>query len=238
MNISFKIAVFTIVSSFIGIIIGWILKEYSGHLDTKQKNKRQYKKVLFNLMRIRNYVTLSHLDEIKDKIAEVGSKGLPDSDQLKAKDLLLWIMDRFDKDFLNKKIKTDIEEMQKIYSDTIQILSEIDPLLAYELVDKSNLPDYFIDFDTWRDDFSKIEDKQIIQKYLNDIKFNLQESKKDETIIDLENDILYVASLIDKKTKIFLEASFNEFHASDYFMRNSENLNKDIEEYAKDDLPF
>ena len=86
MDINFKIALITITSSILGILIGWILKELSSRRDINFKNKKQYKKVLFSLLRIRNYVIFSNSEDIKDSIAETYSKNLPDTENLKAKE--------------------------------------------------------------------------------------------------------------------------------------------------------
>lgn len=234
MDTNSKIAIFSIVASFVGIVLGWILKEISNKLEEYQNNKKQYRKILFYLLRIRTFIIEAHRDEIKDGIVENSSDGIAEDDKPKAKKITRWILDQIDEEFITKNTSTEIEDLRNKFKETVEILSEISPLIAFDLIENSSIPDYFVNYNTMIEKFKKEHDPDEVSKFLMEIKENFSKKRLDDSIEYLENAILYIASIVGKKTKKDFEEVFEEYHELDYlFKKTKENrLLKD------DELPF
>lgn len=229
-----KIAFFTILASFVGIILGWLLKEFSNKLQEYQNNRKQYRKVLFYLLRIRTFIIEGYRNEIKDGIVENASKGIDESEKSKAKEVTRWILDEVDKEFIGKNTAEDISELRKKFTETIEILSEIKPLIAFDLIENSNIPDYFVDYNKMTEEFKKTHNPDETQKFLMDIKENLSEKRLSESLESLENAILFVAKVVSKKDRRLLEENFEEYHEIDYLLTE----NKPKRTLKDDELPF
>jgi len=234
MDTTSKIAIFSIIASFIGIILGWILKETSNKLEEYQNNKKQYRKVLFYLLRIRTFIIEGYRDEIKDGIAENSSDGINEEDKPKAKEVTRWILDQIDEEFISKKTSGEIDELRIKFKETIEILSEIRPLIAFDLLENSNIPDYFIDFNEMTERFKKQHNPDEVEKFLMDIKENLSEKRLEDSVESLENAILFVAKIVGKKTYKHLEEVFEEYHELDYLFKEK----KETRILGEDELPF
>ena len=234
MNITSKIAIFSIIASFIGLILGWILKEMSNKLEEYQNNKKQYRKVLFYLLKIRTFIIEAYRDEIKDGISENSSDGISEEEKPKAKEVTRWILDQIDKEFISKKTKEEINELRVKFNETVELLSEIRPLIAFDLSENSNIPDYFVDYNEMIERFKQKHNPDETEKFLMDIKENLSEKRLDDSLESLENAIIFIAEIVGKKTKKQLEEVFEEYHELDYLFKEK----KDGRILEKDELPF
>ena len=128
-----------IITTLIGIILGFILNELSYIYRIHREDKRKLKKVLFNLLDF--YYLLNHLNVddyieiLLKKIKEKFLKYNPEQNLEDAKPIF--------KSFLLDSIKSvdlpKFKELQVSYVESINEIAQVDPVLAYSLSGRTDL---------------------------------------------------------------------------------------------------
>ena len=213
--------------SVVGVVFGWTLNQLGQWIRTKQKDKKNLKFVLFNLLETYFIFTRSDLDKIIQSVTNKIHLMMPKDDQSEnSKEFIQTLLSGMLTNYLKSDLLKEIKVIGKNYQNSVNILAKIDPLTAYYLSGKSNIHE---SIDTIEGLFESI--KEIFPKEQNEIDFHANQAmsiiKPDifkNTLLDLENDIKKIA------WKINLHVWFRSKQAIKRLKVNAnEQLEKDVD---------
>ena len=187
----------------VGVLIGWLLAESGKIFSDKRQDKRKLKSLLFYLLEFRYYFAkeLSFelsidmlINLIKFKLAE--RIGVNENDSELNVEFETWkpiIIDLINK----SKEKNDKFEYLELNIDKKLIeLSEIFPILAYELSGKHNIKERLNSLNNYFEE---------IDTLTPEMPFNISEWIKprvtEDLLIDLDESLLKISSKINRSTK-------------------------------------
>ena len=139
MNINSLIPAFT---TIVGLIVGWILNELTYLFRSKRENRRQLNAALFNLMDVRFILVNTDPDRFIDLIASVLKRKFA-SQLPKDLDVVVGqIMNIFFQALIAERQMGELKSIGAKYSQSVDELSKIDPILAYRLSGKQKFHNY------------------------------------------------------------------------------------------------
>ncbi|PVW14339.1 hypothetical protein [Marixanthomonas spongiae] len=215
--------------TILAVTIGWGLNEASKIWNGKRQDKRKLKKLLFYLLELRFY--LSKEDNKEFKIKKLTSRFIEKFKlefNLKEDDIDLDNV----KNFLSSISLNDNENnnhfelLEKNIDIVIEDLSEIFPIMAYELNGQHKIKERLRNTD------SNIEK---VNTYLGDFPLNLKEWLKpkisNQLIDDIDESILKIAKRINSKTRSDAKMKLAILNNEDE--ENLEDIDKFIEDYIE-----
>ncbi|MCB0490385.1 MAG: hypothetical protein KDC99_18045 [Cyclobacteriaceae bacterium] len=196
---------------FIGIFVGWLLTRKSERDRVVREDKRKIKRVVYLLLEIRYQLNLLRQDEdfitiyietLKQKFGDIAE--LSDEDTARIMEKLKLMIDELGLVISDKKkVNT-----QASFSDAVNGLSEVDPVLAYRLNGKDSVHEFF---DEWEVISKKSLDDMIADKQdIKNLLLHFRPKFLNEAILDIDAILLETAELVDKRTKEKVKTSIAE----------------------------
>jgi hypothetical protein len=189
------------IGPLIGVCVGWLLTRKSDKDKLLREDKKSLKMTLRLLLDLRHEINLTRRDEdfiniyietAKTKFGEI--EGL-DPEQIKILvDLLGKMIDEAGLTMAKKASKYTRENFERV----IDNLSEIDPILAYQLNGKQNIQEFF---EEWEAISKKSLEEWVTEK--DEIKNMIQHFKPkllEEAVRELDVVLIEIAAQINKTT--------------------------------------
>lgn len=213
----------------LGVFLGWGLAESGKIFTDKRQDKRKLKKLLFYLLELRFHFSkeLSIEVDLQDFITKFKTKFLDKfgiSDNIEELDFGFDLINPLIKELISKSKGSDnkIDFLISNIDNVLNDLSEILPILAYELSGQQNIKERLSKVDNY---FEKIHE------YTNEIPFDIKDWIQPKLTTDLlkeiDESIVKIAEKIDKKTK---NEALNKIVKMD-FKGSNDDLEKIVDEY-------
>lgn len=123
-----------------GIAFGWLLNQLSQWVRSRKEDKRNLKKVIFNLYEIHYVLQRSDMNRIIEIVINKIYLRLPKQvDNDESKEFIKNIYKKFYENDIKKYLLNNIEEMHGEYHQSIALLAEINPRIAFYLKDKTKI---------------------------------------------------------------------------------------------------
>lgn len=190
--------IFVLISSLICIGFGWFLNETSQWFRLRKEDKKKLKQVLYSLLETFYLFTLSHPEYYKDVIDSVSRKVIGMFPKEIQTEEIKNYLDSFYFDILKEVLEpvwiNRLPEIKNNYQLSINELSNIDPILAYQISGNTSIFEYFKEMETLLKEFKgflgKNKTSSNVVQLLTD---KVESTLFNETINDLENDIRKIA---------------------------------------------
>ena len=134
--------VIPVVSTLIGVILGWLLNELRDHFRVRRDNRRIVNSVLFNLLEIRFFLSRTELDKFTKKVIDYLKQKFPNEIPKDIQSIINQIFNIFLQTIIAEKHSVAIKSIESKYNDSIKELSKIYPILAYKVGGKLSLYNY------------------------------------------------------------------------------------------------
>ena len=213
----------------LGVFLGWGLAESGKIFTDKRQDKRKLKKLLFYLLELRFHFSkeLSIEIDIQDfmdqfKLKFINKFGI--SDHVEESNLEFDLANPLIKELISKSKGKDnkIDFLTSNIDDILNDLSEILPILAYELSGQHNIKERLSKLDNYLDEIVENSTKMPF-----DIKDWIQPKLTTDLLKEIDESIEKIAQRIDKKTK---REALKKIAKMDYKGDNDE-LDKIVDEY-------
>ena len=190
--------IFVFISSLIFIGFGWFLNETSQWFRLRKEDKKKLKQVLYSLLETFYLFSLSHPEYYKDVIDSVSRKVIEMFPKETQTEEIKNYLSSFYFDILKEVLKpvwiNRLPEIKNNYQLSINELSNIDPILAYQISGNTSIFEYFKEMETLLKEFKGFLEKNktssnVVQLLTDKVKSTLF----NEAINDLENDIRKIA---------------------------------------------
>ncbi len=182
--------------SVIGTAFGWILNQASQWFCARQEDKKNLKKVLYNLLEIYYIFLRSDIEKFTKKITEKIFALLPkDQQTIQSKRDLTSIYKDFAEYLLKPELLDEFKKIEAGYQESIKTLATIDPLMAYYLSGKTSILEGFGKVENYFEQLKQTYPTEAteIESGAKQVMSILKLGIFDETIKDLEGDILDIA---------------------------------------------
>lgn len=186
----------------ITLLVGWGLSEI-GKFSTNRKNdRRKLKKLLFNLLELRwllkrefdlNIEITNYIEKLKAKLIDVFGQGAAEGADLVKPMITAVLKDKLVDSNRIKEIESNIDL-------TINELSEIHPVFAYELSGRYKIKEILESADSYFKEISQLTES-IPEELTNWIQPRLSR----ELLIELDSHIIEIAKQVNWKTKNIVE---------------------------------
>lgn len=213
----------------LGVFLGWGLAESGKIFTDKRQDKRKLKKLLFYLLELRFHFSkeLSIEIDIQDfmdqfKLKFINKFGI--SDHVEESNLEFDLANPLIKELISKSKGKDnkIDFLTSNIDDILNDLSEILPILAYELSGQHNIKERLSKLDNYLDEIVENSTKMPF-----DMKDWIQPKLTTDLLKEIDESIEKIAQRIDKKTK---REALKKIAKMDYKGDNDE-LDKIVDEY-------
>jgi hypothetical protein len=213
----------------LGVFLGWGLAESGKIFTDKRQDKRKLKKLLFYLLELRFHFSkeLSIEIDIQDfmdqfKLKFINKFGI--SDHVEESNLEFDLANPLIKELISKSKGKDnkIDFLTSNIDDILNDLSEILPILAYELSGQHNIKERLLKLDNYLDEIVENSTKMPF-----DMKDWIQPKLTTDLLKEIDESIEKIAQRIDKKTK---REALKKIAKMDYKGDNDE-LDKIVDEY-------
>jgi len=190
--------IFVLISSLICIGFGWFLNETSQWFRLRKEDKKKLKQVLYSLLETFYLFTLSHPEYYKDVIDSVSRKVIGMFPKEIQTEEIKNYLNTFYFDILKEVLEpawiNRLPEIKNNCQLSINELSNIDPILAYQISGNTSIFEYFKEMETLLKEFKGFLEKNttssnVVQLLTDKVKSTLF----NEAINDLENDIRKIA---------------------------------------------
>lgn len=202
------------------LIIGWGISEYGKYSLERKNNGKKFKKLLFNLLELRwllkketdlNKDITTYIERLKEKLLkEFGAEAIEGIDMVKP--------------IIIELLKNNIVEPNKIKNIeenidlTINELSEIYPVFAYELSDKYKIKERLEAADKYFKEAS-----ELLENMPDELTNWVQPQLSQDLFLELDENIISIANNINRKTKKAIEKKLsysnnNNFEEVDDFI--------------------
>ncbi len=210
-----------ILKSLVSLVLvgfGWGLNEASSYFRTKRNDKRRINKVLFKLLEIRhNFVKLSNFDEhYKQIMTEVIKKYQNKNDPL------LHSIIRTSRNILKSKLPflDKLDSLVIRIEEDIEVVSEFDPINAYDLGSNYNLKEKLKSFNDYLDEAGE----KLKVNEIHTIKDIFEPKFLEDSVENIEKSIREFSKKSSRSTKKRIKIILNKSNALD-----QKEIKKDIE---------
>jgi hypothetical protein len=152
LNINFLIPAFM---TILGLVIGWILNELTYLVRSRRENKRQLNAALFNLLDVRFILISTDPDRFIDSITSILKRKFPGQLPKEFDVVVGQLLNTLFQGLVAERQMGEIKSIEKRYSESVDELSRIDPILAYSLSGKQKIYNYL---EYLNDYFSKVDE--------------------------------------------------------------------------------
>jgi hypothetical protein len=209
--------------SVCGVIFGWTLNQLGQWFRTRAEDKKNVKVVLFNLLQTYHLFYSSDIDSYINKIIKTMSNKIPHEERGEFNQFMNQILPTIIKELFKPEQKEEVISVKTNYTNSIQILSSIDPLTAYYISGNANVLEIF---DSIEKSFSYFEkefpiDKNELNEFCNKMLGEIRPNLMNKALEELEKDITSIAWKINpivwfkskKAIKYFKEESTKSIDA-------------------------
>ncbi|WP_321375626.1 hypothetical protein [uncultured Draconibacterium sp.] len=138
-----------LIVSIVGIVIGWMLNQFSQWFRARKEDKKKLKEILYHLLELYNLFHRSDVNKFIGIVKEVVLSKIPKSQQ---SDELMKLMDKVYGNIAEQFVKPEILHKLKIqlenYENSIKSLASVDPVLAYYISSKNNINQTFSELES------------------------------------------------------------------------------------------
>ncbi|GAB5418851.1 MAG: hypothetical protein Crog4KO_01680 [Crocinitomicaceae bacterium] len=185
--------------SIIGIVSGWGLNQLSQWFRVRKDDKRKVKRVLFNLLETYFLFQRSDTDKYFNYYKETVLSKVPGGFQSEVKAQLESAIDlNLVPNLVTPELIEESKTVRVSYEESVNSLSEIDPILAYYLSGRTNVLERFEKLGSWLESMSSEEENE--EEFNQGVNMVLNIAKPDliaESLDDLRADVLKVARKIN-----------------------------------------
>jgi hypothetical protein len=190
--------------ALLGGLAIWFLNRKKEKDKIKYDERKQVKRILFVLLEIRNQIIIPrkidmfskiYPEVIKEKALSLGEDVTNFSNESAS---------AFFKPLITKlysELKMDDDSLLEQFNLCVSSLSEIDPLLSYQINGKQNIKRYL---DKWEDsmtEYYKESGEEVSSEELNTLNNHIKPFISDSILKDFDDMVLDIAKLINRRTK-------------------------------------
>jgi hypothetical protein len=158
--------------TIIGTIVGWLMNELSQWFKNSREEKRILKKVIFNLLETYNIYLRSDIEKEVKYITDIIHSEMKEFEKEKySKEVLQNFLQEMYEITSFNVLKNDINKIKKNYENSINELSQINPIIAYRL---SGETDFFERFESAEVEMNNMKMK-VKNFFLDNTDFNSKE---------------------------------------------------------------
>jgi hypothetical protein len=220
-----------IIGSVIAVVsasIGWFLNQAESYWADKKERNKKLKSLLSHLLEIYQLMVKSDIGRFTDKIANRVFKQLKDESlNAETKKQIKDYYEQLGTSFFNPVLSSDLDKVKSGYEQSLNDLSEIDPVRAYWLRGKDEVFERLQMINQFIEDAKSQSPNEFQQigPYLDNIINSTKKTFIKEAVKDLEDEIIEISGLVGRKQRKEIVETL---------VRISRNQDKSIDKMIKD----